>query len=1276
MERKKLKLLLLFVVLMFFCAGGVVQGDDDGPQQSTTGPVPSLSVIAEDMLTILEGPVQGGALHTITGVPDYSWRHGCGPTAVGMVVGYYDTHGYDDLIPGDANTQTAAVNQAMASGGTLGSPNPPGSEQHYEDYARPEDSKPTLLTDDYITAGRTPHIDDSVADYMDTSKSTRGNYYGWSWSSDVCPAFTGYVNQQNSTYAPACTEYQWSTLTWSVLTNEIDNGRPMVFLVDSDGDGSSDHFVTIVGYDDGTPKRYGCHDTWAPTGVRWEQFRGMSSSYSWGIWGGWTFSLAGWNPTQIIKWEQPPDETSNGIDIRCDRSDGINRTLADDFECTTTGPITKVTFWGSWQGDNKGQIQTIHLSIHSNNPMGPYGWSEPNVLLWEKDFAIADFNETLYKYDEPESFWDPTTGTPISLYEHYQIWQYDITIDSADAFVQQGDPNNPVTYWLDAWVDLVPDAQNPQFGWKTSLMHWEDDAVFWDSSLPGWRELRYPPEHSLYPDSIDLSFRIVTGVEEEPNEPAIKWIQHPDLSDTGIDVDATYDTSGFSSWGPQILADDFLCTTTGAITDIHVWGSWYHDYLPGNGPNSVDFTLSIHEDIPVGDPCNPNDYSIPGRLLWVREFAAGDYAAAIEAQDITEGYYVPCVPYYENNADWTCYRYDFLIDPCDAFIQQGDPCEPVVYWLDVQAKVYAEFDQRFGWKTSLEHWNDDAVWAAGDETSHGPWQELRYPPEHPLYPDSIDLAFAITTEAEEPNQPSGKPLMAHTKWSQPPVEIDPTSAIPTYCGWDQESYKTYQQTYWTIVADDFRCLGNMPVTSIHWWGSFFDWEWWAHGTLPPVLPDAWRIGFWSNKRANGPPHYLPYSYPDVLLHSITIPAYRVNFNEVGYDEYYGYYPQDICYQYNVDLEPNEVFWQGDYNDVTEDNIYWLSIVAVYQTDLYPDHPWGWKTRPWHWMDDAVTFQTIVEPNTGFVTDPFSITPITDPVWIESVDVSFELDTDPNYIKWEQLYTGIRNWSHYEDVDSTRDLIGNDRFAADDWRCLKRTPVTAVVWWGSYIGYGFEACSYPPFMPLPIRPNRFELRIWTDVPDPNLNDPNTYSHPGHEIWSFDTDEYDEVLVGYDKKPHGEPNEPVFRYSVSLPEDEWFRQPDYNEVFWLSVQAIYDQNIPNYTWGWTNHQHVFNDDAVSGRYDDANEVWLWEELKDQTGASEDMSFMLFTDPNECSTCANYNLDGTVNFFDYAEFANEWYWSGPAGGYNNGDLNCDGTVDLYDLDIFCQQWLQYCP
>jgi len=193
------------------------------------------------------------------------------------------------------------------------------------------------------------------------------------------------------------------------------------------------------------------------------------------------------------------------------------------------------------------------------------------------------------------------------------------------------------------------------------------------------------------------------------------------------------------------------------------------------------------------------------------------------------------------------------------------------------------------------------------------------------------------------------------------------------------------------------------------------------------------------------------------------------------------------------------------------------------------------------------------------------------------------------------------------------------------------------------------------------------------------DSNSYSHPGDKIWEYKAGNYDEVMVGFDKHPEGDPCEPVFRYSVRLPEENWFHQPDYNEVFWFSVVAVYSSDPPNYTWGWTNHRHEFNDDAVAGIITNPGSPdpnWAWQELLDQTGASEDMSFILFTDPNKCSTCANYNTDYTVNLLDYCDFADDWRWTGPAGGYNNSDLNCDGVADFKDLRIFVMQWLTCCP
>jgi hypothetical protein len=485
-----------------------------------------------------------------------------------------------------------------------------------------------------------------------------------------------------------------------------------------------------------------------------------------------------------------------------------------------------------------------------------------------------------------------------------------------------------------------------------------------------------------------------------------------------------------------------------------------------------------------------------------------------------------------------------------------------------------------------------------------------------------------------------------------------------------------------------------------------------------------------------------FSRPEKLLWQIEIPADRVVIDvNVGKDYFPGK-PNDTCFQYYVDLEPREVFWQDNYIEQTQDDIFWISIAAVYGEDY--QHPWGWKTRPWHWMDDAVTFYVEGDPMPGIVIDPVSTEMMPLEYEGESYDVSFELNTDPNYIKWEQLYTGLRHWDSYTDIYSTgTEYYGElyiDAMAADDWLCRRRTPVSSIVWWGSYLGYMYMPCE--PIVEPPIPPDYFLISVWTDVPasndvnnsgnccyahswpgcddpcceasvcsydpyccetewdslcaneaqsDPNCNCSGVlpYSHPGRKVWEYKAYDYDEVMVGYDKSQPmaagagaaaGMPIEPVFRYSVRMPEEDWFCQPDVNSIYWLGIVAVWDaeQGYP-YPWGWTNHKHVFGDDGVQGRPEEEYEydpIWHWEELIDpETGESWDLSFMLFTEPDYCCECADYNLDTVVNFLDYADFADDWLWSGQAGGYNNSDLNCDGVSDLYDLKILAEQWLQSC-
>ena len=234
---------------------------------------------------------------------------------------------------------------------------------------------------------------------------------------------------------------------------------------------------------------------------------------------------------------------------------------------------------------------------------------------------------------------------------------------------------------------------------------------------------------------LALVVAIPVVADWDPEDPA-KWVQFPDLDITGIDINATE---------PFILADDFQCQQTGPIIDIHIWGSWLDDHIPWwEDPTAVDFTLSIHEDIPDPDPNDPATWSMPGEVLWYRTFMPGEFMARVWQDQIEEGWMDPPDMYFFP-ADWTCWQYNFFIDEAEAFIQEGTPDYPVVYWLDVQARPH-DPEALFGWKTSLDHWNDDAVWAMGMEPYPGPWEELRYPPGHEFHPESIDLAFVITTK--------------------------------------------------------------------------------------------------------------------------------------------------------------------------------------------------------------------------------------------------------------------------------------------------------------------------------------------------------------------------------------------------------------------------------------------------------------------------------------------------------------------------------------------------
>ncbi len=207
---------------------------------------------------------------TIADVPAYTGYHGCGPTAAASILGYYDMKGYDNLFAAsgwDAVRQTATVRDEISS---------PAHNAAYNFGGHRLKKDPP---------------DTSIADFFHTSENIPN---GWSWVAYADDAFTGYANYRGYSDWNAWNE-NFNNIGWADIVNEIDNNRPMMFLVDSKGTGETNHYITVLGYEDRGEDGlwYGAYTTdHEDETVHWYRFRGMSEEYAGGI-GFVTFIRAG-----------------------------------------------------------------------------------------------------------------------------------------------------------------------------------------------------------------------------------------------------------------------------------------------------------------------------------------------------------------------------------------------------------------------------------------------------------------------------------------------------------------------------------------------------------------------------------------------------------------------------------------------------------------------------------------------------------------------------------------------------------------------------------------------------------------------------------------------------------------------------------------------------------------------------------------------------------------------------------------------------------------------
>lgn len=205
-----------------------------------------------------------------------------------------------------------------------------------------------------------------------------------------------------------------------------------------------------------------------------------------------TPAVADWDVGDLHKMHYPQLPDPNGIDV----SMRDPEVVADDWQCSGTGPVTDIHFWFSVLDDAQPEINSIHVSIHRNIIPNGQPYSRPGALLWERQFTPTDFTVRLFGtgdqgwYVPENGFYEPS--------DHLNFYQMNIE-NIVDPFIQE----EGTIYWLDISVNAVT-----PIGWKTSMsQQFMDTSVWGILPDPIWMPIFDPrPGKAQLP--LDLAFVI------------------------------------------------------------------------------------------------------------------------------------------------------------------------------------------------------------------------------------------------------------------------------------------------------------------------------------------------------------------------------------------------------------------------------------------------------------------------------------------------------------------------------------------------------------------------------------------------------------------------------------------------------------------------------------------------------------------------------------------------------------------------------------------------
>jgi hypothetical protein len=234
------------------------------------------------------------------------------------------------------------------------------------------DSYPVIQPDRSEPPFGDEHPDDCIADFMKTSQSYYRCTYGFTFPAFMDDGLVDYAQLVAPEYTVSSEVLLWGEFTWDTLRAEIDAARPVILLVDTDGELAPDHYVPAIGYgEQGVTRMYACLDTWDHA-IHWYEFKPYSPGRPWGIYAAITCSIDYAQPLQI-GLQSPANESILFLPptFTWAGSGGANNRYAVDLSTDWTFPW----YWSTYENAQQlisGGNWTMSPNIWNLIPSGSY----------------------------------------------------------------------------------------------------------------------------------------------------------------------------------------------------------------------------------------------------------------------------------------------------------------------------------------------------------------------------------------------------------------------------------------------------------------------------------------------------------------------------------------------------------------------------------------------------------------------------------------------------------------------------------------------------------------------------------------------------------------------------------------------------------------------------------------------------------------------------------------------------------------------------------------